>query len=134
LTTAFIANFPLWLRSGAAVVASEDWRPTLMYAIIRTGGRQFRAEVGKTIDVERLPFEINHSFEINDVLLIGDGENTLIGQPLVDGAVVAVTVTDQFRAKKVIVFKYNQRTNYRRKRGHRHYYTRLRVDGISVNT
>lgn len=104
-----------------------------MYAIIRTGGRQYRAEVGKVIDVERLPYEVNHSFEINDVLLIGDGDNTVIGQPLVDGAAVKVTVTDQYRAKKVIVFKYNQRTTYRRKRGHRHYYTRLRVDDITVN-
>ncbi len=103
-----------------------------MYAIIRTGGRQFRAEVGKSIDVERLPYEVDHSFVINDVLLIGDGDSTVIGQPVVDGAAVKVTVTSQFRAKKVIVFKYNQRTNYRRKRGHRHYYTRLRVDDISV--
>ncbi|MBZ0287254.1 MAG: 50S ribosomal protein L21 [Anaerolineae bacterium] len=101
-----------------------------MYAIIRTGGRQFRAEVGKNIDVERMPHEVNHSFEIKDVLLIGDGENTVIGQPLVDGAAVKVTVIDQYRAKKVIVFKYNARTTYRRKRGHRHYYTRLRVDEI----
>jgi len=103
-----------------------------MYAIIRTGGRQFRAEVGKSIDVERMPFEVNHSFEISEVLLIGDGDNTVIGQPVVDGAVVKVTVVDQYRAKKVIVFKYNQRTNYRRKRGHRHYYTRLRIDAISI--
>jgi large subunit ribosomal protein L21 len=104
-----------------------------MYAIIRTGGRQFRAEVGKSIDVERMPHEVNHSFEIAEVLLIGDGDNTIIGQPVVDGAVVKVTVTEQYRAKKVIVFKYNPRTTYRRKRGHRHYYTRLRVDDISVN-
>ena len=103
-----------------------------MYAIIRTGGRQYRAEVGKTLDVERLPYEVNQSFEISDVLLIGDGDSTVIGQPVVDGAAVKVTVTDQYRAKKVIVFKYNQRTNYRRKRGHRHYYTRLRIDDISV--
>ncbi len=103
-----------------------------MYAIIRTGGRQYRAEVGKNLDVERLPYEVNQSFEISDVLLIGDGDSTVIGQPVVDGAAVKVTVIDQYRAKKVIVFKYNQRTNYRRKRGHRHYYTRLRIDDISV--
>lgn len=103
-----------------------------MYAVIRTGGRQFRAEVGKTIDVERLPYEVDHSFEITDVLLVGDGDKTVIGQPNVEGASVKVTVIDQYRDKKVIVYKYRQRTNYRRKRGHRQYYTRLRVDGISV--
>ena len=103
-----------------------------MYAIIRAGGRQYRAEVGKTIEVERLPNEVDDSFEVTDVLLIGDGENTLIGQPLVEGAKVKVTVIDQYRGKKVIVYKYRQRTNYRRKYGHRQYYTRLRIDDISV--
>jgi large subunit ribosomal protein L21 len=103
-----------------------------MYAIIRSGNRQYRAEVGKSIDVERIPKEIDDSFEITDVLLIGDGENTVIGQPIVEGASVKVTVTDQFRGKKVTVFKYRQRTNYRRKRGHRQHYTRLRVDDISM--
>lgn len=103
-----------------------------MYAIIRIGGRQFRAEVGQTIDVERLPHNIGDTFTISDVLLIGDGENTLIGQPVVDGAAVNVTVKDQFRGDKVIVFKYRQRTNYRRMRGHRHYHTRILIDDITV--
>jgi len=104
-----------------------------MYAIIRTGGRQYRAEVGKTIDVERLPQEVGQSFDITDVLLVGDDDNTVIGQPLVEGASVKVTVVDQYRGKKVIVFKYRQRTNYRRKSGHRQYYTRLQIDEISTN-
>lgn len=103
-----------------------------MYAIIRTGARQYRAEVGKTIDVDRLPYDLNHQFTISDVLLVGDEDKTVIGQPLVEGASVTVTVVEQFRDQKVIVFKYRQRTNFRRKRGHRQYYTRLRVDGISV--
>ena len=104
-----------------------------MYAIIRTGGRQYRAEVGKTIDVERLPQEVGQSFDITDVLLVGDDDNTVIGQPLVEGASVKVTVVDQYRGKKVIVFKYRQRTNYRRKSGHRQYYTRLQIDDISTS-
>lgn len=103
-----------------------------MYAIIRTGNRQYRAEVGNFIDVERLPNEVDESFVINDVLLIGNGDETVIGQPNVEGASVKVTVVDQYRAKKIIVFKYRQRTNYRRKRGHRQYYTRLRIDEIIV--
>ena len=103
-----------------------------MYAIIRSGNRQFRAEVGKTIDVERLPNAVEDALEIKDVLLIGDGDKTVIGAPLVDGAVVKATVVDQYRAKKVIVFKYRQRTKYRVKRGHRQYYTRLRIDSINL--
>jgi large subunit ribosomal protein L21 len=103
-----------------------------MYAIIRTGGRQYRAEVGKTIDVERLPYEIDEAFEIDDVLLVGDGDSTVIGQPHVEGATVKATVVDQFRGKKVVVFKYRQRTNYRRRGGHRQHYTRIRIDDISV--
>ena len=103
-----------------------------MYAIIRTGGRQYRAEVGKTIDVNRLPNEIDENVEITDVLLVSDGDNTVVGQPLVEGAKVATTVIDQYRDKKVTVFKYRQRTNYRRKKGHRQHYTRLRIDDISM--
>lgn len=105
-----------------------------MYAIIRTGGRQYRVEQGATVDVDRLPFEVNHTFSIDDVLLVGDGENTIVGQPQVEGAAVKVTVVEQYRGKKVIVFRYRQRTNYRRKTGHRQYFTRLRVDGITAGS
>lgn len=101
-----------------------------MYAIVRTGNRQYRAEVGKEIDVERLPAGVNEQIELTDVLLVGDGDSTVIGTPTVEGAVVRATVVDQYRADKVIVFKYRQRTNFRRKRGHRQYYTRLRIDDI----
>ncbi len=101
-----------------------------MYAIIRSGGKQYRAEVGATIDVDRLPQQVGESIEISDVLLIADGDETRIGQPQVDGASVSATVVDQFRGKKIIVYKYRQRTNYRRKQGHRQYYTRLRIEGI----
>jgi len=103
-----------------------------MYAIIRTGGRQYRAEVGAVIDIDRLPYEVNHSFEITDVLLVGNGDSTLIGQPNVEGAKVKLTVVDQVKADKVIVFRYRQRTNYRRKTGHRQKYTRVRIDEIVV--
>ena len=103
-----------------------------MYAIIRTGGRQHRAEIGKMLDVDRLPNPVNDSITFTDVLLIGDGDNTLVGAPLVDGAVVKATVVEQYRAKKIIVFKYRQRTKYRVKRGHRQYYTRQRIEAITV--
>ena len=103
-----------------------------MYAVFRSGGKQYRAEVGKTVDVDRLPNEVGESIDLDDVLLIADGENTAIGQPRVEGASVTATVVDQFRGKKIIVYKYRQRTSYRRKQGHRQYYTRLRIDDIKV--
>lgn len=103
-----------------------------MYAIVRTGGRQYRAEIGAVIDVDRLPNAVDSILELSDVLLVGDNDKTVIGQPLVDGAKVTATVVEQFRAKKVIVFRYRQRTNYRRKTGHRQYYTRLRIDSINL--
>ncbi len=103
-----------------------------MYAIIRTNGRQYRAEVGALLDVEKLPYEVDQSFDITDVLLVGDDGNTVIGQPLVEGATVKVTVVEQFRGEKIVVFHYRQRTNYRRTTGHRQYLTRLRIDSINV--
>lgn len=103
-----------------------------MYAIIRSGGHQYRAEVGKTLDVEKLPFDVDQSIEIGEVLLVGDGDNTIIGQPYVEGASVKATIVDQFRGEKIIVFHYRQRNNLRKTNGHRQYYTRLRIDDISV--
>ncbi len=104
----------------------------LMYAVIRTGGRQYRVEVGDIIDVEKLPFEVDDQIIVEDVLLIGDGDATVIGQPKVDGATVNVKVLAQFRGPKIIVYKYRQRTTYRRTRGHRQYYTRLHIDSINI--
>ena len=103
-----------------------------MYAIIRSGGKQYRAEIGATIDVDRLPNDVGDSIEIGDVLMVANGDDTVIGRPRVEGASVSATVVDQFRGKKIIVYKYRQRTNYRRKQGHRQYYTRLRIDEISI--
>lgn len=103
-----------------------------MYAIIRSGGKQYRTEVGSTLDVDKLPNEVGDSLEITEVLLVGDEDNTIIGQPLVEGAAVKATVVEQFRGKKILVYKYRQRTNYRRKQGHRQYYTRLQIDEITV--
>ncbi len=101
-----------------------------MYAIVRSGGRQYRVEQGRYLDVEKLPYDEGEAIELDEVLLIGDGDNTIIGQPTVEGAKVKATVMSQWRAKKQMVYKYNQRTNYRRKKSHRHHYTRLMIDEI----
>lgn len=103
-----------------------------MYAIVRTGGRQYRVEEGRYVDVEKLPYEEGDEVTLSEVLLVGDGDNTQIGQPTVAGATIKATVMQQWRDRKLVVYKYNQRTNYRRKKSHRHHYTRLMIDTISV--
>lgn len=104
-----------------------------MYAIVRmAGGKQHRVEVGSTIDVERIPQNIDEKVEIADVLLVGNDDATVIGTPTVDGASVSATVVSQYRAPKILVFHYRQRTKTRKMRGHRQYYTRLRIDAINA--
>jgi len=101
-----------------------------MYAIVRTGGRQYRAEVGAVLDVEKLPYEVGDTIELDEVLLVADGDDVAVGQPLVDGAKVKATVVDQYRARKILVWKYRPKQRYRRRKGHRQHYTRLRIDEI----
>ncbi len=103
-----------------------------MYAIVRTGGKQYRAEPGQVIDVEKLAVEAGASITLSEVLLVApDGGAPLIGQPLVDGASVAATVVEHYRAKKVLIWKYRPGLRYRRRRGHRQTYTRLHIDSIA---
>ena len=103
-----------------------------MYAIIKVSGHQYRVEEGKFIDVDRLPHEEGDEITIEDVLLVADGDNVTVGQPTVKGASVKATVEEVFKGEKLIVFKYRQRTSYRRKKGHRHYHTRLRINSIQA--
>jgi large subunit ribosomal protein L21 len=101
-----------------------------MYAIVRIGGKQYHAEVGNTIVVEKLPYEVGQQLDLDQVLLVSDGEYTTIGQPLVEGAIVGAEVIEQFKGKKIVVFKYKPKIRYRRKQGHRQNYTRLLVHRI----
>jgi large subunit ribosomal protein L21 len=101
-----------------------------MYAIVRVGGKQYHAEIGKTIVVEKLPYEVGHQLNFEEVLLISDGENTQIGQPFVSGVSVLAEIIEQFKGKKIVVFKYKPKIRYRRKQGHRQNYTRLLVHKI----
>lgn len=103
-----------------------------MYVIVRTGGRQYRAEPGQMIDVERLPYEEGSAIQLTDVLLVApDSGDPLIGQPTVEGAVVNATVVKQGRQRKIFVWKYQPKKRMRKRRGHRQYYTRLRIDSIT---
>ncbi len=101
-----------------------------MYAVVRIGGRQYQAEVGKTLVVEKLPYAVGEEVEFNEVLFINDEGRIAVGQPLVEGASVKAEVVDQFKGKKIIVFKYKPKKRYRRKQGHRQQYTRLMVREI----
>ncbi len=101
-----------------------------MYAVVRTGGRQYRVQEGAVIDVEKLPYEVGQTIDLDEVLLVADGETATIGHPFVKGAKVQATVVDQLRARKILVWKYRPKKRYRRMRGHRQQYTRLRIEKI----
>ena len=101
-----------------------------MYAVLQSGARQYRAEAGDTILVERLAAEVGQQVEIDKVLLIADGEQVEIGRPTIKDAKVLATVVAQEKGPKVRIFKYHPRKRYRRRAGHRQQYTRLRVDEI----
>lgn len=102
-----------------------------MYAVIKTGGKQYRVEQGTVQAFEKLEGDTGAQVTFGEVLLIG-GEATKIGQPLVAGASVSGTIVEQGRAKKVIIFKFRRRKNYKRKKGHRQYFTRVRIDSIAA--
>ena len=103
-----------------------------MYAVIETGGKQYKVEVGQTIDVEFLDVNIGDSFDLDRVLMVSGEEAVRVGQPTVDGAKVSATVVEHGRGRKVIVFKYRPKQRYRVKNGHRQHYTRLRIDEITA--
>jgi len=104
----------------------------MVYAIIRTGGKQHKVSVGDRIDVEKLPQETGAMVEMDQVLAVGEGENLQLGSPIVEGAKVVCEVVRQDRARKVLIGKYKKRKNYYRKKGHRQDFTRLRIDSIQA--
>jgi large subunit ribosomal protein L21 len=101
-----------------------------MYAVIRTGGKQFRVEPGESLRVPTLAVEAGETVTFGDVLLVSDGEAVTVGKPTLEGASVEAEVVSHGRDKKVIVFKRKRRKGYRRKQGHRQGYTVVRVDKI----
>ena len=102
-----------------------------MYAIVRTGGKQYRVEQGDTIHVDRLAAALGEKVTLGDVLMVG-GEETRLGQPAVPKAAVIAEVVAQGRDRKIRVFKYKKRKHYRRTRGHRQSFTVLRIEAIQV--
>ena len=103
-----------------------------MYAVFRTGGKQYRASKGDTLKVEKLDAAAGDKVEFAEVLLVGDGASVKIGNPLVAGTRVKATVLDQAKGKKIEVIKFKRRQNYRRNLGHRQHFTLLEITGIAA--
>lgn len=103
-----------------------------MYAIVETGGKQYKVKSGDTVRVGKLDGEVGSEVTLSQVLLAGEGDSVKYGAPYVDGASVKAKITEQHRTRKVIVFKYKRRKGYRVKRGHRQHYTALRIEDIKA--
>ena len=104
-----------------------------MYAVVTSGGKQYRVEAGSELTVERVPGDAGATITFDRVLLVGDGEAVTVGTPTVEGATVSGTVLGETLGPKLIIFKFKQKAHYRRKNGHRQHLTRIRIDEISAN-
>jgi large subunit ribosomal protein L21 len=103
-----------------------------MYAVLATGGKQYRVQEGDVIYVEKLNADVDSTVELNEVLAVGTDAGIKVGAPVVEGAKVLAKVAAQGKAKKVIVFKYKAKKDYRRKNGHRQPYTKLVIEKIEA--
>ena len=102
-----------------------------MYAVIKTGGKQYRVAAGEKIKVEQIPADVGSQVVLDQVLMLGNGETVTIGKPLVSGAQVTATVISQGRADKVKIFKMRRRKHYQKRQGHRQNYTELQIGAIT---
>jgi large subunit ribosomal protein L21 len=101
-----------------------------MYAIVQTGGKQYRVESGTLVQVESLTGDVGGTVELSDVRLVHGDNGLIVGQPSVKGAKVTAEIVDQGRTRSIMVFKKQRRKNYRRTKGHRQSFTKLRITGI----
>ena len=103
-----------------------------MYAVFKTGGKQYRASTGDLIKVEKIEAEKGATVELDQVLMVGEGEDVKIGTPFLKGGKVTAKVVDQGRRGKIKVIKFKRRKNYRRQMGHRQYFTQIEITGIDA--
>jgi large subunit ribosomal protein L21 len=101
-----------------------------MYAVIKTGGKQYKVAPGEKLKVEQIPADVGAEVILDQVLLVGDGSSVRLGQPTVAGATVKATVLSHGRGEKLQIFKMRRRKHYRKHQGHRQGYTELKIDGI----
>ena len=103
-----------------------------MYAVVVTGGKQYRVMQGETLKVEKIDLEEGKSFDIENVLMIGDGDKVTVGAPLVSGAKVTATVKSHGRLEKIRIVKFRRRKHHRKQMGHRQHYTEIEINGITL--
>ncbi|WP_227816465.1 50S ribosomal protein L21 [Nitrogeniibacter aestuarii] len=103
-----------------------------MYAVIKTGGKQYRVSAGQKIKVEQMPADVGSEITLDQILMVGEGESVKIGTPVVEGATVKATVLSQGRHDKVKIFKMRRRKHYMKRQGHRQNYTEIRIEAISA--
>jgi large subunit ribosomal protein L21 len=102
-----------------------------MYAVIKTGGKQYLVTTGEKLKIEQIPADVGSQITLDQVLMVGEGESVKVGNPLVAGATVTATVVSHGRGVKVKIFKLRRRKHYQRTQGHRQNYTEIRVDAIA---
>ncbi|PIQ98229.1 MAG: 50S ribosomal protein L21 [Nitrospinae bacterium CG11_big_fil_rev_8_21_14_0_20_56_8] len=103
-----------------------------MFAVLATGGKQYKVSQGDVIEVEKLDHPVGEKVTLDRILMVGEGEKVEVGSPYLEGCSVTLEVTEQLKGPKLIIFKMKRRKNYRRKTGHRQQYTRLKVTGINA--
>jgi large subunit ribosomal protein L21 len=101
-----------------------------MYAVIRTGGKQYKVAEGEVVRLEKLPGEVGDAVTLSDILLVGEGDSVKVGAPTVAGASVTAEIVEQDRAKKIVVGRKKRRKGYSKFRGHRQYYTAVKITAI----
>jgi large subunit ribosomal protein L21 len=101
-----------------------------MYAVVKTGGKQYRVSKGDRVKIEKIPGEVGTEVRFEEVLMIGGTEDVKVGTPHVSGASVSARIVEQDRSKKVMVFKFKRRKGYKKKQGHRQAYTQVEITGI----
>ena len=102
-----------------------------MYAVVKTGGKQYKVAPGEKLKVEQIPADVGAQVTLDQVLMVGEGESVRVGQPMVSGASVMATVVAHGRGEKVKIFKMRRRKHYQKHQGHRQNYTELRIDSIA---
>jgi large subunit ribosomal protein L21 len=103
-----------------------------MYAVLATGGQQYKVQEGEVLRIEKLTGEIGSQVAFDQVLMLSDGENVKVGQPVLEGVQVKGHIIEQGKHKKILVFKYKRRKRYRRKQGHRQPFTAVKIDAIEA--
>ncbi len=103
-----------------------------MYAVLQTGGKQYRIEEGQTLKVEKLPIDVDATVDFDKVLIVADGDKINIGQPYITGAKVTAKVVEQGRHKKIKIIKFKRRKHHDKQMGHRQYYTAIKIEKISA--